>query len=195
MNIEAGKYYRMRCGGAVRIDKIEHEIAYGEDEEMTWILNGKFTYVTLPHPFDLIAEITEVEYNRIISGEPSGNSEQLEALKADGFKALFEDEARKNEALRKEGQNLLKQQADLYVKIEDLQSENTRLQAQIDRLTGDDAFDRILKRSDREQRRFEAAKAAMQGILAGGWRVYDLDTKIFAVKHADALLEALEETK
>jgi hypothetical protein len=171
MNIEVGKFYRLRCGGAVRIVEVERNLIYAEFDEMTWFKYGEFALNRKEHPFDLIAEITEAEYNRIIAGEAGGSFEYFKTLKAEN--------------------NLRIKQTEY------LTAENARLTSEVNRLSENTAFDRISERFRQDERRFEAAKSAMMGILATPNRLsitYER-TAIDAIEYADALLKALEESK
>lgn len=44
-------------------------------------------------------------------------------------------------------------------------------------------------------KREEFAKAAMQGILAGGWNVHEFGASYLALQHANAMLAELEKGK
>lgn len=150
MNIEVGKFYRMRCGGAVRIESINQDHAYGNGLYDVWHLNGEWIR-EYNSTFDLIAEISESEYNRIIAGEAGGSSKQVEAL---------QDEV-----------NALKR-------------------------TLSEMYETNLKAFEKQQdeRRFEAAKSAMNGICANqNNKTLEYEEVVKAsVKFADALLKALE---
>ncbi len=185
MNIEAGKFYLMRCRGAVKIDEVDESATTGPHSflyaDYCWYRGG-VAFPNETHPFDLVAEITEAEYNRIVSGEQAGNSEQVDITKlqqtildleerlefARGFKKLFETEVNINDKLKAENEKLTRA----------LQMKNRPDNQQ------------------REQRRFEAAKAAMQGMLSNADLDVLQDTEWIAkhaVAHADALLKALGE--
>jgi hypothetical protein len=58
MKIETGRYYRMRCGGAVRI-VLKTELYCDSEGGNRWLDEGKWS-ISWGSPFDLIAEITEV---------------------------------------------------------------------------------------------------------------------------------------
>jgi hypothetical protein len=154
MNIEVGKFYRLRCGGAVRIERIS-KIGLAETYYTAWNLDGSWDDQESPSPIDLIAEITEAEYNRIIAGEAGGNLKQVEALQ-DEINAL---------------KRTLSEMCETNLK----------------------AFEK-----QQDERRFEAAKSAIQGMLANG-ASWDVAAQIVnakrAVDQADALLKAWEESK
>jgi hypothetical protein len=153
VKIESGKYYRMRCGGAVQIhpnckiipgyaENVFHAKAQNGlrmHGQVSYYVDGRCTR-SKSTILDLIAEITEAEYNRIVNGE--------------AFESAVSDE-----------------------------------------------------------RRFEAAKSAMQGLNANslmikgieemlknnaeefqGYEVKDI-IALMAVNSADALLKALEASK
>lgn len=66
MKIEAGKYYRLRCGGAVMG---EEAIVY-INSAGSFIWNDEGKYYDGNNFFDIISEITEDDYKRIICGLP-----------------------------------------------------------------------------------------------------------------------------
>jgi cell division septum initiation protein DivIVA len=170
LQIEVGKFYRMRCGGAVRIVEVERNLIYAEFDEMTWFKYGEFALNRKEHPFDLTEEITEAEYNRIIAG--------------DAYTSAILDTA--ETAIGK-----------MHEDIKALKAENARLTGEVNRLSENTAFDRISEKVRQDNRRFEAAKSAMQGILSNTdfsdlteRQIVDL-----AIIHANELLETLEEAK
>jgi hypothetical protein len=168
MNIEAGKYYRMRSGGAVRIET-ETDLGYRVDGIGTWFKGGSFS-VVMQSPLDLVAEITESEYNRIVAGE--------------AYTSAVLDTA----------ETALGKMSD---EIATLKAENARLTGEVNRLSENTAFDRISERVRQDERRFDAAKSAMMGIRAND-RSFGMDAEdvaVRAVELADALLKALGETK
>ena len=68
MKIEAGKYYRMRCGGAVKIEQEIANVPYPfHAENGCWTKEGK-SVASSESMFDLVSEITEAEYNAIVGG-------------------------------------------------------------------------------------------------------------------------------
>ena len=71
MKIKIGRFYRMRCGGAVKISRTHDNTVHTDDQYLYWTPQGKWAHMK-NSPLDLVAEITEAEYNRIISGSSQG---------------------------------------------------------------------------------------------------------------------------
>jgi predicted nucleic acid-binding Zn-ribbon protein len=75
MKIEVGGFYRLRCGGAVKIDRIDDQRGYCYFDHNDRYYQSSWSYPSGycvlgedNNPFDLVSEITEAEYNRIVSG-------------------------------------------------------------------------------------------------------------------------------
>jgi hypothetical protein len=166
MEIKVGSYYRMRCGGAVRIKVVDPRLVYGEEDEMVWLLNGGFAFEKASHLFDLVSEITEAEYNRIIAGETF--SEKL----------------------------LSQQAISLHSELEALKAENARLTEELEELKEPELFASASLQFRANERRFEAAKSAMMGLSANPHiNLVDLTPEQLAhlsVIQGTALLKALE---
>jgi len=170
MKLEVGKPYRMRCGGAVRIDGELSGIFHVDNRG--WLPDGRYWLSDNYTVFDLVAEISEADYNRIISGSSSEIPDELE------------EERRKWNSLLDTAEAQIEVLINTARVWENVANE---LGAKLDVATAE--IDRL--KNDRRER---ISTAAMLGLIAGDvnrdWE-FEAITE-FAVKHAYSLIKALD---
>jgi hypothetical protein len=197
MKIEVGKCYRMRNGGAIKIERLDG--VWFLCAPMGWVKSGRSISDFYDAPFDLVSEITEAEYNRIVSGEASNKLEidacnyslniankRIDNLIQDlAIERSKNKEAYKSAVLDTAETALAKMSEEIDALKKQL-AETIRMyqgaQIQVEEMW-----------SDRRERIATAAMQGMIGNATGSQWVENLVSD--SVKVADALIKALEEGK